>query len=463
MKKMPTRSQGREPLRVEYLDNTELRPCQRNPRTHSKKQVHQIAAAIEQFGFINPVIIDSSRKILCGHGRLEASKLLGFDRIPTICIDHLNEAERRAYAIADNRLALNAGWDPEILRIEFQDLSEELDINFDLEITGFDTAEIDILMDGSQVESAHDPADLVPPTEPNAITQPGDIWVLGRHRVICADAREAASYKALMGNETARVVFTDPPYNVAIDGHVCGNGAIKHREFVMGSGEMTSSEFTGFLQRTLAHATHASVDGAIHFVCMDWRHMDELLAAGRAVYSERKNLCIWNKSNAGMGSFYRSKHELIFVFKCGSAAHVNTIELGKAGRYRSNVWDYAGVNTFGHGRMQDLATHPTVKPVAMVMDAIKDCSRRDEIVLDPFGGSGTTLVAAEKCRRRARLIELDPIYVDATIRRWERLSKGSAVHSLTGLTFEETRSEREAKPKLHLSDGKNKKEKSNED
>ena len=205
-----------------------------------QKQVHQIAAAIEQFGFINPVIIDSSRKILCGHGRLEASKLLGFDRIPTICIDHLNEAERRAYAIADNRLALNAGWDPEILRIEFQDLSEELDINFDLEITGFDTAEIDILMDGSQVESAHDPADLVPPTEPNAITQPGDIWVLGRHRVICADAREAASYKALMGNETARVVFTDPPYNVAIDGHVCGLGRIRHREFAMGAGEMSS-------------------------------------------------------------------------------------------------------------------------------------------------------------------------------------------------------------------------------
>jgi hypothetical protein len=234
------------------------------------------------------------------------------------------------------------------------------------------------------------------------------------------------------------MMFADPPYNVPIDGHVSGLGSIKHREFAMASGEMTKDQFTEFLKTVFANASALSLDGAIHFVCMDWRHMSEVLSAGDSVYSELKNLCVWNKDNGGMGLFYRSKHELIFVFKVGSAAHVNTVELGRSGRYRTNVWDYAGVNTLRPGRLDDLAMHPTVKPVALVIDAIKDCSRRGDFVLDPFGGSGTTLVAAEKCGRAARVLEIDPGYVDVSIRRWQQLTGHKAINATTGKTFPDT-------------------------
>lgn len=274
----------------------------------------------------------------------------------------------------------------------------------------------------------------------------GDMWSLGSHRIICGDAREPETFERFLGDEKARVVFTDPPFNVKIDGHVGGLGRVKHREFAMASGEMSRSEFVALLKVVFERMAEVVEDGAILFTCIDWAHLHEMLEAGHAVFDELKNIVCWAKTNGGMGSFYRSQHELIPVWKKDKAPHVNNIELGAHGRYRTNVWTYAGANTFRRGRMEDLAAHPTVKPCALVMDAIKDCSKPGDLVLDPFGGSGTTLIAAEKTRRHARLIELDGTYVDLTIRRWEKLTKREAVHAVTGKTFAETAAERAASP-----------------
>jgi DNA modification methylase len=246
----------------------------------------------------------------------------------------------------------------------------------------------------------------------------------------------------LMGNSRADLVFTDPPYNVAIDGNVCGLGAVKHREFAFASGEMSQTQFTGFLSDTLGNIGRVMRDGAIAFVCMDWRHMGELLAAGEAAFTELKNLVVWNKTNGGMGAFYRSKHELIFVFKQGTAAHTNSFGLGETGRYRTNVWDYAGISSISAGRAEELAMHPTVKPVALIADAIRDCSRRGEIVLDGFGGSGSTLIAAEKTGRSARVIEYDPIYCDTIVRRWELFTGKKAALAGTEQLFDDVDEER---------------------
>jgi DNA modification methylase len=421
-----------------------LRPYPRNARTHSKKQIRQIADSIRRFGFTNPVLISDDDEIIAGHGRVEAAKLLGMQSVPTLRLSHLDAAQRRAYLIADNKLALNAGWDRQLLAIELQAL---IDLEFDVQITGFSLAEVDLLFDEAR-ESSPDPEHAadneVPPlTDPvSAVTRCGDLWLLDRHRLLCGDSRHAVTYDHLLQAERADLIVTDPPYNVPIDGHVCGLGRIRHREFAMGAGEMSSEAFTAFLQTTLGHAATSCRDGAIAFVCMDWRHVGELLAAGRAVFSELKNLCIWNKTNGGMGSFYRSKHELVFVFKAGSAPHTNTFGLGDTGRYRTNVWDYAGVNTLRPGRAEELAMHPTVKPVALVADAIKDCSRRGEIVLDPFAGSGTTLVAAERTGRRARLVEFDPGYCDQIVRRFEQVTGKQAKLAATGQSFEAVAEER---------------------
>jgi DNA modification methylase len=426
-----------------------LRPHPGNARVHSKKQVRQIADSIGRFGFTNPVLIGEDGDIIAGHGRVEAARLLGLDSVPTVRLAHLNAAQRRAYVLADNKLALNAGWDRELLAIELQGL---IDIDFDVELTGFSCTEIDLVLDEAREGSPNGPAeaeDQVPfpiDDQTSAVTRAGDVWCLGRHRLICGDARDRVAFDLLMGNERADLLFTDPPYNLPIDGHVTGLGRIRHREFAMGVGEMSVEAFTEFLHQTLGYAAALARNGAIAFVCMDWRHMGELLEAGRAVFSELKNVAVWNKTNGGMGTFYRSKHELVFVFKVGTAPHTNTFGLGDGGRYRTNVWDYAGVNTLRAGRSEDLAMHPTVKPVALVAEAIKDCSRRGESVLDPFGGSGTTLIAAEKTGRLARLIEFDTVYCDTILRRFERVTGKQATQAVSGRSFEEVAQERAAPP-----------------
>jgi len=436
------------PLAIEPMAVVRLRPYSGNARTHSKKQIRQIADSIKRFGFTNPVLIGDDNEIIAGHGRVEAAKHLGMESIPTVRLSHLDAAQRRAYVIADNKLALNAGWDRSLLAIELQAL---IDLDFDVDITGFSLAEIEVVLDEaleSSPDPAHDAENQVPPLtdQISAITRQGDLWVLDRHRVLCGDSRQHETFDRLLQGERADLVFTDPPYNVPIDGNVCGLGRIRHREFAMGAGEMSSEAFTAFLQATLGHAAAACRDGAIAFVCMDWRHMGELLAAGGAVFSELKNLCVWNKNNGGMGSFYRSKHELVFVFKVGNAPHTNTFGLGDTGRYRTNVWDYAGVNTLRPGRNEDLAMHPTVKPVALVAEAIKDCSRRGEIVLDAFAGSGTTLIAADKTGRRARLVEFDPAYCDQIVRRFEQVTGKQAALAATGQVFEAVAEERGSSP-----------------
>jgi DNA modification methylase len=415
------------PRALETLPIARLRPWPRNARIHSRKQIRQIAESVSRFGFTNPVLIDCENRILAGHGRVEAARELGMESVPCLRIDHMTPAEKRAYVLADNKLALNAGWDEELLALELKKLME-IDIDFDIGVTGFSIAEIDGLMEGLAPEETGNPADdrLPDPDSIPSRCRPGDIWRLGPHRLICGDALNSAAVAALMDGERAEMVFTDPPYNVAIEGNVSGLGKIRHCEFAMASGEMTQTEFREFLSSALANLAAYSLDGSIHFVCMDWRHMGEMLAAGETNYAELKNRIVWAKDNGGMGAFYRSRHELIFAFKNGSAPHINSFELGQHGRYRTNVWEYRGVNTFKTGRLDELALHPTVKPVAMMADAIKDVSRRGGIVLDLFGGSGSTLIAADKTGRRARICELDPTYCDRMLQRWEVYAKDDA-------------------------------------
>jgi DNA modification methylase len=427
---------------IEYMAPESLKPYPGNARTHSKRQIGQIARSIERFGFNNPVLIDPTDTVIAGHGRMEAAKLLKLSTIPVVRLAHLSELERRAYIIADNKLAQNANWDADLLASEVQYL---VDAEFEIELTGFHMAEVDLILDEADERSGHqpEPEDQVPAIDPAGpvVSRASDRWVLGDHVVLCGDARDQANYATLLAGETVDLVFTDPPYNVPIDGHVCGLGSVKHREFAMASGEMTPGQFEDFLQTVLQRAQETCRPGAILFVCMDWRHARELLGAGCSCRLELKNVCVWNKTNGGMGTFYRSQHELVFVFKAGDAPHINNFELGQHGRYRTNVWTYAGINTFRAGRDEDLAAHPTVKPVALVADAIKDCSKRGQIVLDAFGGSGTTLIACEKTGRKARMLELDPAYVDLIVRRWQLATGKLALHE-TGVSFDELAEQR---------------------
>lgn len=426
-------------MTIESTPIRSLKPYKGNARTHSKEQVKLIARSIQEFGFTNPILISDDRQVIAGHGRLEAAKLLGVREVPCVRLSHLSEAQRRAYVIADNQLAAKAGWDKEMLAVELQAL---VDIDFDVELTGFSTAEIDLII-GAEDERSKDtgPADRLPLPGP-LVTRPGDLWLLGNHRLICGDSRERSTYEALLGSEAVDLVFTDPLYNVKIGGNVCGSGSIQHAEFAFASGEMTEAEFTGFLCAFLTETKRVCSDGAILFVCMDWKHLSELTTAACQAELGIKNLCVWVKDNGGMGTFYRSRHELVFVLKSGEGAHTNTFELGQHGRYRTNVWEYAGVNTLKKNRLDELAMHPTVKPVQLVADAILDCSRRREIVLDPFSGSGTTIVAAEKTGRRARAIEYESKYVDVAVRRWQLFTGKQAVLAATDQTFEEVEAER---------------------
>jgi len=337
-------------------------------------------------------------------------------------------------------------WDERLLGEQLKELAI-LDLNLSLEVTGFEMGEIDLRIQGLELtaEGAPDPADAVAPTGPR-VSRGGDLWLLGEHRVYCGSALDDSAYDALMKGETADVVFTDPPYNVRIEGNVSGLGGVQHGDFAMGSGEMTEAEFTAFLTRVCGQLARHSDDGSIHFVCMDWRHMNELLTAGRESYHELKNVCIWAKDNAGMGSLYRSQHEMIFVFKRGQHAHRNNVQLGKFGRNRTNMWHYPSASSFSKSGEEGnlLALHPTVKPVALVADAIMDVSARGDVVLDSFLGSGTTMIAAERIGRRCYGMELDPLYVDVAVRRWQAFTRHNARHAASGKTFNEAAQEVEA-------------------
>jgi DNA modification methylase len=426
-------------LSIQYRSINELKSDPKNPRNHSDKQVRQIARSIESFGFNVPILVDGNFRVIAGHGRLQACRLLGLEVVPTISLEHLSDAQTRAFMIADNRLTENATWNDKLLGEQLKVLSE-VDLTFDLEVTGFEMAEIDLLIEGLSpaAEGAADPADEIPELQGKAqVTCEGDLWLLDRHRVCCGSALKPESYAVLMNGKSADCVFTDPPYNVPIAGHASGLGRAKHADFVMASGEMNEAEFTEFLMQACQLAAQHSREGSLHFVCMDWRHIKELLAAGEQAYTELKNLCVWAKDNAGMGSLYRSQHEFVFVFKYGKAPHRNNVQLGQYGRYRSNVWRYPGLNSFSRPGDEGnlLALHPTVKPVALVADAILDCTARGDLVLDPFLGSGTTVIAGERTGRVCYGLELDPMYVDTVIRRWQQFTGKQAVHAQSGRNF----------------------------
>ncbi len=416
-----------------------LKTNPRNSRKHPEQQISQLMASVSMFGFICPILVDESMSVLAGHGRLEAAKRLGIREIPTIQVTHLTEEQKRAFIIADNRLAEHSKWDRDMLAEELKFLNST---DLSVEVTGFSTAEIDMMLDPKPTPIAN-PDDVVPEVDPaKAVTQMGDLWVMDQHKLLCADSTDPSAYRHLMPSERALMIFIDPPYNVRIGGHVCGLGKIKHREFGMASGEMTPDEFADFLSQCFALLRRYSSDGSIHYICMDWRHLPELFEAAGQNYTEFKQMIVWNKDNAGMGAFYRSKHEIICVYKNGTAKHTNNFGLGENGRYRTNVWDYPGVNSLKGNRRQDLELHPTVKPVALVADAMRDCSKRGSIVLDSFMGSGTTIIAAERTGRCARGIELDPIYVDVAIRRWQQLTGKTAILQATGQSFAEVEAER---------------------
>ncbi len=415
----------------------QLKPFTQNARTHSKRQIKQIAESISVFGFTNPVLVDRNKRIIAGHGRVDAAKRLGMVEVPTICLETLSEDQIRAYVLADNRLAEKAGWDESILAIELQHLLT-VDLGFDVTLTGFDIPEIDLIIQAATTKpSAEEEPELVTAGPP--VCRLGDLWLLGKHRILCGNSLQGEAFTRLMNGHKADVVFVDPPFNVAIDGHVCGNGSIKHREFQMAAGEMTEEEFIRFLTSSLGLLVQHSKIGSVSFVCMDWRHTGELLAAGKHSFGGLLNICIWAKDKGGMGSLYRSQHEFIFVFRNGKASHRNNVQLGRFGRNRTNIWHYPGVNTLsrqaGEGNLLEL--HPTVKPVALIADALLDCSAPGNLVLDSFLGSGSTLIAAQRTGRVCHGIEIDPLYVDTAIRRWQRETGGRAIHVESDKHFEE--------------------------
>ena len=425
---------------IEYRPVTELIAYNRNPRKHPERQLVSLAASIAEFGFAMPVLVDEAGTIIAGEARVIAARRVGMERVPVIVAHHWSPAQVRAYRLADNRLAELSSWDEDMLAIELAAVLEFDDVS--IEILGWETAEIDVILDRAAEPEKADPADeqIAPPRNP--IARPGDLWVLGTHRLLCGSSLDADAWSTLLGGETAAMAFTDPPYNVPVSGHVCGLGKVSHAEFAMASGEMTKPEFTNFLGTFIGCMLSHLKDGAVLDLCMDWRHMGELLAAIDANGLSLLNLCAWNKTNGGMGSLYRSKHELVFIAKNGKAPHTNNVALGKHGRYRTNVWDYAGVNSFGKGRMDDLNDHPTVKPIALVADAIRDVTHPGEIVLDAFMGSGTTILAAERTKRRGFGIEIAPGYVDVAIRRWQAITGEEAVLASTGQNFVEVADER---------------------
>jgi len=407
----------------------------RRARTHSKDQIVQIAKSIKTFGFSVPVLVDENDKVIAGNARIEAAIQLGLSEIPVVTLSHLDAAQKRAFILAENKLASLAGWDNAVLSLEFKDLLD-LEIDFELDVTGFADPEIDALKFGQ--DEGERPSAVAKPV--TATSRVGDLWLLDQHRVMCGDSTDREAVSQLLGGEQARTVFQDPPFNVKIGGHVSGTG--QHSEFVMASGEMSDDEFTGFLTQVFARTAESLMPGGLAYVCMDFRHMRNVLDAAGANALKLLNLIVWDKGQGGMGSFYRSRHELIFLFARDGAPHLNRVQLGKHGRDRCNVWSYRGMHGIGPEQKRARELHPTVKPLALVKDAILDSTKRGDLVLDLFSGSGTTILAAHDTGRRGAAMELDPIYADTTILRWQEHSGKEAVLASTGKTFREVRAER---------------------
>jgi DNA modification methylase len=434
--------QHNQRLTITYVPIDGIKSNPRDPRIYQRAEKRRIAKALKKFGPL-PLIVDASLQALSGNIWLEASNMAGFIEVPVIVAHHLNTAEAEAFMLAQVRLIENGKWDERLLGEVLRDLTLQ-DLDLDLTITGFDPPEIDLLiLKLDQQDAGSDPADELAPSGPR-VSRLDDLWILGPHRLLCGNALDARSYRTLLLEESAHIIFADVPFNVAIEDNVSGKGVITHPNFAMASGEMSEDEFIQFLTTALTLMAANSVEGSLHYIAIDWRHLYEMQMAGRQAYDSLQNLCVWSKDKGGMGSLYRSQHELFFVFKKGKKQHCNNVQLGRFGRNRTNIWNYPGVNTFGRGSDEGnlLHLHPTVKPVALIADVLLDASHRGDIVLDPFMGSGSTIVAAEKVGRRARGIEIDPGYVDVAIRRWERWTGQKAVLEGDGRTFAQVAAER---------------------
>jgi hypothetical protein len=404
----------------------------RRPGVSKRKHLKR---SLQTYGCVTPVLVDEQLRVIQGWQLVEAARELGWRTLPTLAIAALSAAQIRMLRITLNKLQEGTEWDTAALRLEFEEILS-LEMDLDLTISGFEMAEIDLIF-ADESDEEDEPSIAEPDRDQPSIARLGDVFQCREHRILCGDARDQAAYDRLLGDERVRLTITDPPFNVAIQGHVSGKGQHHHREFVMASGEMSTDEFEAFLSEFMGLVHQHALPGALSFIFMDWRHLQSLLTVGDTVFDDLLNLCVWSKTNAGMGSLYRSQHEMVALFKSGTASHINNVQLGQFGRNRTNIWNYAGMSSFGSDRDEALAMHPTVKPVQMIADAILDVSNRNDLVLDPFLGSGTTLIACEKTHRVCRSIELDPYYVDVAIRRWQTHTGESAIHIESGLTFDE--------------------------
>jgi DNA modification methylase len=424
---------------VEYRDIDTVVPYARALRKHPERQIVQLTGSMLRFGFSMPLLVDANGVLICGEARLEAAKRLGLTQVPVLVATFWSAAQVKAYRLADNQLATAASWNEELLRIE---LAEIIDIaEVPVEVLGWSTGEIDVILDQPAANDDEEAA-LVPEPPVDPVSRTGDLWLMDKHRLLCGSSLEAAAWDQLMAGQIAAFSLNDSPWNVKVNGHVSGSG--RHAEFAMASGEMTREEFqafnAGYLRNIMGHLK----DGGIVMAFMDHAHLAELMAAGREVGLHHHNLCVWVKTNGGMGSLWRSQHELVLVLKHGTAPHTNAVELGKHGRYRTNVWHAAGANSFGATRDQDLADHPTVKPTGLLADAIRDVTHPGEIVVDAFSGSGSTILACERTKRVGYAIEIAPGYVDVGVRRWEAATGRQAVLAETGETFAEVAVRRRA-------------------
>lgn len=429
---------------IEQLPLRELKPYEQNPRHHSRRQIQKLAKLLSRFGIVVPIAVDDAGVIIDGHAVVKAAKLIGLHEAPVVRVSNLTETEKKALRLALNRAGEDAKWDRELLAKELRFLVDE---SFELDLTAFEVPEIEFVLNEHGLSGAEQagPEDNIPeaPATKPPVSQTGDLWQLGKHRLLVGDARDPAAYARLMQGEQADMAFADVPYNVKVR-DISGKGRIKHREFAMASGEMRRQEYAEFLAGCFQLMARHSAGGAVHFICTDGKHLAEMTCATEAAYSDQLALVVWDKMSAGMGGLYRNRFELIFVMKVGGGQIIDNVQLGKFGRNRSNVWSYRGLAGFGKDRRETLALHPTVKPTAMVADAILDVSRRGDIVLDPFAGSGTTVIAAEKTGRQARVMEIDPVYADTIIRRWQAYAGKNALHTGTGLSFEQLEEKRGA-------------------
>lgn len=435
----------RPDIEIQYLTLDQIKIGEIKLRRHGRRQIDKLCRNIEKFGFLVPVIVDANEVLVTGHGRIAAARKLGLDRVPTVRATHLTSEEIRAFAIADNRLSELSDWDRDALKSELGFLVS-LDLDFELDLTGFEMPEIEIILADGEDQAIEDEDDDPMPPGARPVTRLGDVWIStdGSITIVCGDSRSEETYRVLLGDELADIVVTDPPYNCSITGFASGNGKAERREFHEASGEMSNAEFRQFLHDILQLYAVFGKDGSLHYVFMDWRNIDILVGVGRDVYQTFINLGVWRKTTGGMGGLYRSAHELCAIFKKGEAAPINNVQLGRFGRNRSNVWTHQGANTFRKGRDADLAAHPTVKPVELIKDIIKDASHAKGLVLDAFLGSGTTLLAAHRTGRRGAGIEIDPLYVDVAIRRVQKATGLTFVQRDTGEAFDVRAAEVEA-------------------